>query len=171
MGTGRGGRFSGTPGASQPYAETYRVVKEEFTKDRKTPDIYDPKTGYFKNPSAKNLKDAISGNYIYQNGKVKANGKMAYVMDEKGNIIFSIRNNPNNPFSRAPHPTLIEGKDPKVKCAGMIEFRGGKIYGIDNKSGHYRPNIKSLKKVEEALNKLYKKNPQLFSKDSKWRKQ
>ena len=37
-------------------------------------------------------------------------------------------------------------------------------------SGHYRPNIQSMGKVDSALQKLYESNPNLFHKDSKWRK-
>lgn len=52
----------------------------------------------------------------------------------------------------------------------MITFKNGKIYSYDNSSGHYRPNSKSLPKVKVALDKLYKENPNLFHKDSEWRK-
>ena len=91
-------------------------------------------------------------------------------MDKEGNIIFGKRYNPNDGRKRAPHPTLIGGKDPEVQCAGMIQFKKGRIYSVDNQSGHYRPDIKSLDKVNAALDKLYKKNPELFAPDSKWRK-
>ena len=56
------------------------------------------------------------------------------------------------------------------KAAGMISFREGKIYSVDNNSGHYRPNIQSMGKVESALQKIYQQNPNLFHKNSKWRK-
>ena len=65
---------------------------------------------------------------------------------------------------------MIGGKDPQVQCAGIITFKDGKIFSIDNQSGHYRPNIKSMAKVEAFLDKLYKENPLLFYKTSKWRK-
>ena len=44
-------------------------------------------------------------------------------MDENGNIIFGKRVNPNDSRKRAPHPTLIGGRDPQVQCAGIIEFK------------------------------------------------
>lgn len=94
---------------------------------------------------------------------------MTYVMDESGNIIFGKRSNPNDGRKRAPHPTLIGGKDPKVQCAGMIVFKKGRILSVDNDSGHYRPDKKSLTKVNDALQKLCDKNPNLFDKDSIWR--
>lgn len=92
-----------------------------------------------------------------------------YVMDTSGNIIFGKRENPNNPDKNSPHPTLIGGKYPQVQCAGIIEFRDGRIYKIDNQSGHFRPNIKSMPKVEAFMQKLYEENRLLFHKKSKWR--
>jgi hypothetical protein len=94
-----------------------------------------------------------------------------FIMDKEGNIIFGKRYNPNNPDKRAPHPTLLGGKDPQVQCAGIIVFRKGRILSVDNQSGHFRPDIKSLGKVDAALQKIYNNNPNLFDKDSKWRKQ
>lgn len=95
---------------------------------------------------------------------------ITYVMDMNGNIIIGKRVNPNDGRKRAPHPTLIGGKDPQVQCAGMITFRKGKILSVDNQSGHYRPNIGSMNKVNDALNKLYDSNPNLFAPGSEWRK-
>lgn len=168
MGSGSGGSYSGA-GGSQPFASTYHVVTGELAHDKKDPDIYNPKTGYFKNPTASRLDKAAQGNAIYLDGK-KANGQYTYVMNENGDIVFGKRSNPNDSSKRAPHPTLIGGKDPIVQAAGMMTFREGKIYSIDNNSGHYRPNIQSMGKVESALQKLYQQNPNLFHKNSKWRK-
>ena len=50
----------------------------------------------------------------------------------------------------------------------MISFRKGKIVFVDNKSGHYKPNAKSMKKVDKVLGELYVRNPNLFSNRSKW---
>jgi len=169
MGSGLSGSYVGTGGGSQSFAFSYSVVPSMKVKDMADPDIYDPKKGYFKNPTATKLEDAIDGDSIYLQGK-KAHGKMTYVMDEDGNIIFGKRKNPNNSKSRSPHPTLLGGKNPKVKCAGMITFNKGKIVSIDNDSGHYRPNLKSMVQVDKTLNKLCKKNPNIFDKNSKWRK-
>ena len=80
MGAGRNGAYSGTRGGSQPYAETYHVVDEMLREDKKDPDIYDPKTGYFKNPSAISLREAIKGNSIFQKNGKKAVNKFMYVM-------------------------------------------------------------------------------------------
>jgi hypothetical protein len=163
MGSGSSGNYSGTSGGSQPYADTYRVVGKEMKKDKADPDIYNPSTGYFHNPNAKSLDQALGNDErIYSKGK-KAHGKMTYVMDEDGNIIFGKRENPNNASKRAPHPTLIGGKDPKVQCAGMITFDKGRIVSVNNESGHYRPASKSLDKVYEALKKFQKAHPKAFS--------
>lgn len=171
MGSGSGGSYSVGTSGSQPYAPTYSVVSVEFNKDIQDPDIYNPKTGYYKNPTATNMEENIKDNCIYfKNTDKKAHGSLTYVMNENGEIIFGKRSNPNNSHGRSPHPTLIVGKNPEVQCAGMIMFKRGKIFSVDNLSGHFRPNIKSLDKVNKVLDNLYQKNPELFAKDSKWRK-
>lgn len=61
-----------------------------------------------------------------------------------------------------PHPTLVGGSNPQVQAAGMIEIRGGKIYSINNASGHFKPSIESLEVAEDVFSNL----PQnIFSKD------
>ena len=169
MGSGYSAIYAGTGGGSQPYADSYSVVGAVRAIDKKDSDIYNSKTGYFKNPTATALDDAVDGNRVIFNDK-SANGTMTYVMDDKGNIIFGKRCNPNDGRKRAPHPTLIGGKDPQVQCAGMITFVGGKISQVNCQSGHYRPDSKSMDKVNAALQALCDKNPNLFTKDSVWRK-
>lgn len=163
MGSGVSRSYSGTGGGSQPYANTYSVVSKEMKNDKEDPDIYSPSSGYFHNPNATTLDQALGDDErVYSNGN-KAHGKMTYVMDENNNIIFGKRENPNNAAKRAPHPTLIGGKDPKVQCAGMITFDKGRIVSVNNDSGHYRPASKSLDKVYEALNKFQKAHSNAFS--------
>lgn len=87
-----------------------------------------------------------------------------------GTLYLELEKNPNNVNKRSPHPTLIGGKDPKVICAGMITFSKGKIVSVNNNSGHYKPNIKSMELVDNFLFKLSKENPELFDRKSKWRK-
>ena len=65
---------------------------------------------------------------------------------------------------------LLVAKENKEHCAGMINFRQGKIFAVNNDSGHYRPNIQSLELVKQILDKLYKTNEILFHQKSKWRK-
>ena len=169
MGSGSSSSYSGTNGSSQEYAETYKVVPKMMKKDKEDSDIYDPKNGYFKNPTATNLLDAIKNDRFYIGG-IEAGGKLTYVLDVNGNIIFGKRCNPNVGSKRSPHPTLIGGKNPEVQCAGIIFFKDGKIFSVDNNSGHFKPNKKSLDKVKAILDKLYESNPKLFYRKSEWRK-
>jgi hypothetical protein len=122
-----------------------------------------------KNPSRTNIADSNNGKSILIEGH-KANGTYMYVVDFQGNLIIGRRENPFDPTDRAPHPTLIGGFDPVVQCAGLIQIRNGKIFSVDNRSGHYKPNPKSIRKVIVLLDDLYKKDPWLFSKGSIWRK-
>lgn len=168
MGSSHSGLYSGTRGGSQPYAEKYPVIPSALAQDKKDPDIYNREFGYFKNPTATDLTEAIRDSRIYIDGK-RQDGIVTYVMDSNGNIILGIRCNPNDGRKRSPHPTLIGGKNPKVQCAGMMTFRKGKISSVDTNSGHYRPNIQSLSKVNKALQKICDRDPSLFTSDSIWR--
>lgn len=169
MGSGSSGGYGSGGNGSQPYAPSYHVTSDMLKMDKKDPDIYNPNTGYFKNPTVTNLETAIDGNRFVFNGN-RAEGTMTYVLDKNGNIIFGKRCNPNDGRKRAPHPTLIGGKDPQVQCAGMITFRKGRISSVDDRSGHFRPNSKSLEKVDAILQNICDNNPRLFDKNSKWRK-
>lgn len=169
MGSGSSGSYHGTRGGSQPYADSYQVYPPALKADKKDSDIYDSKTGYFKNPTAVTLQDAVKDNRIYVDGN-KQLGQLTYVMDTNGDIIIGKRQNPNNASKRCPHPTLIGGTDPKVQCAGIMTFDKGRILSVNTDSGHFRPNIKSLDKVNDALQKMCDKNPELFSPKSTWRK-
>ena len=70
------------------------------------------------------------------------------------NIIVAERNGNGFNGKATPHPTLIGGKDPKVKMAGILYLENGKITGYDHKSGHYKPNIKSMDVAKKAFDKL-----------------
>ncbi|WP_245430300.1 hemagglutinin repeat-containing protein [Rhizobium tropici] len=104
---------------------------------------------YIRNPTARSLSDSIT-----ESGKIRldgqlANGQYMYVVDTSGNIIIGSRAG-----QRMPHPTLIGGSDPQVQAAGMVDIRGGKIYSIDNTSGHFKPASESLNNAESAFSKL-----------------
>jgi len=171
MGSGISGNYTGVrPNeGSQPYAIAYRVTDDLLERDKQDPDIYDSISGYFKNPTTTNLSEAIIGDGVYM-GERRMHGKFPYVLTEDGKILFGKRSNPNNSSKRAPHPTLIGGKNPKVKCAGMITFSKGKVVSVNNDSGHFKPNVKSMKYVNGFMNKLYEHHPTVFSNMSKWRK-
>lgn len=169
MGSGSSGNYHGTKGGSQPFADSYHVVSGALTADKKDPDVYNPQAGYFHNPTATTLEAAVKDNRIYVDGK-KQQGSLTYVMAENGDIIIGKRQNPNNASKRCPHPTLIGGKDPQVQCAGMMTFEKGRILSVNTNSGHYKPNGKSIEKVNAALQKMCDKNPDVFSPNSEWRK-
>ena len=113
---------------------------------------------YKLNPTAKNINDYISDNTNYVKDK-HFNGKFMYVIDKDGNIIIGDGNK-----DYYPHPTLIGGENPQVQSAGMVEIRGGKIYKIDNASGHFKPGAGSLDISQEFFEQLPEK---VFSKDFK----
>ena len=106
---------------------------------------------YDKNPTAQNINDMISGNYI---GNKNTNIDMPYVIDLNGNIILGRRNGNGRNGTPTPHPTLIGGKDPQVQMAGIVHIHGGKIASYDNQSGHFKPNAKSMQVADEAFGKL-----------------
>lgn len=162
MGSGSSSSYNSITSGSQPYAPTYHVTKDLLKKDKKDPDIYNPNTGYFHNPTAQNLEDSIRDGDVYSGGE-KADNSFTYVLDQDGNIIFGTRANPNNPDKRSPHPTLIGGKDPQVQCAGILKISDGKIVSVDNRSGHFKPDKLSMKKVYNALESLRIRHPEIFS--------
>lgn len=159
MGSGRSGLYQGTKGSSQPYAPSYRVLPDMRKHDKEI-GIYG-NDGYTINPTATKLIDAVSGNYI----EGKDNNRIyTYVIDGYGRIIIGHRNGNGSRGDPTPHPTLLGGKDPKVKVAGLLDVRGGKIYSYDDRSGHYKPSAKSLEAADKAFGKLPKS---LFHKNFK----
>ena len=157
------GAFKLTQGAISTIKNTSNNKKQTWTVD---PEMQ-PKdiekqvliNGEYKlNPTAKNINDYISDNTNYVKDK-HFNGKFMYVIDKDGNIIIGDGNK-----DYYPHPTLIGGENPQVQSAGMVEIRGGKIYKIDNASGHFKPGAGSLDISQEFFEQLPEK---VFSKDFK----
>jgi hypothetical protein len=148
MGSGISWGYSGK-GGSQPYAPIYHVTKRMLEYDIKNGVYHDGH--YDKNPTAKNIQDMISGNYI---GNKNMNIIMPYVIDLNGNIILGKRNGNGKSGVPTPHPTLIGGRDPRVQMAGIINIQGGKISSYNNQSGHFKPNSKSISVADEAFGKL-----------------
>ena len=140
---------------------TYTVDPVMFPGDEAAGVLHDGV--YVKNPTAKNINEYISENSNYLGSKTM-NGKYMYVVDLDGNIIIGTR--AKDPMTgdtlRMPHPTLVSGANPEVQAAGMVEIRGGKIYAVDNGSGHFKPSIDCLGAAMEAFSKLPQK---VFSKD------
>lgn len=144
-------QYSSSPlgGKSQPYKEQYSVYGKMVKKDIKH-HVYKPGIGYSRNPTAQNLSSMINGNYIVSK---TFNKTVPYVITTDGQIIIGDRNGNGKGAGKlpTPHPTLIGGLDPKVKMAGILDIRGGKIYSYDDRSGHYRPNVKSMKWADIAF--------------------
>ncbi len=151
MGSGSSGSYSGTSGASQPYAPLYNVEPKMHQFDINNGTYHDGH--YDKNPTAKNLTDMINGNYI---GDKRTTLEVPYVIDKHGNIIVGRRSGNGRGGAPTPHPTLIGGKNPQVQMAGILHIHGGKISIYDNHSGHYKPNIKSMSAADAAFSKLPK---------------
>ena len=162
MGSGVG-TYTGTGGSSQPFSSEYHVERAMHQYDIDNGVYHDGR--YDVNPTARPIESMINGNYIV--GKGYNDDSLTYVIDKKGNIIVGKRNGNGRNGVATPHPTLIGGKDPVVQMAGMLKVRGGKIYSYDNRSGHFKPNIQSMRIANEAFAKL---SPQLFHNDFKGRK-
>jgi hypothetical protein len=103
---------------------------------------------YIKNPTAQNINDLVKPNSNYLGGK-QMNGQYMYVVDLDGNIIIGTRAG-----QHMPHPTLVGGTNPTVQGARIVDIRGGKLYSVDNGSGHFKPDLSSLKDVEKAFENL-----------------
>ncbi|WP_406845352.1 fibronectin type III domain-containing protein [Flavobacterium soyae] len=127
---------------------------------------------YLKNPTATKVEELIINPSGTVRGKVRLDpnasttellngGEYMYVIDESDNLIIGTRAKSfefSNPPGKAPHPTLIGGENPQVKAAGTISFKGGKIYKVDNASGHFKPSVESLKEAEEIFRKKFPTN-------------
>jgi hypothetical protein len=55
------------------------------------------------------------------------------------------------------HSSFMSGKP--VKCAGMIHIKGGRVVGVNNGSGHYKPSTKFLAQAVETLVNVYHQSP------------
>lgn len=136
-------------------------IAVDFYMHDKESGTYLDDLGYRPNPTATNINDAIINNKIYVQGKV-ANGQFTYIIYVSGNFIIRWRNGLEE--FQTPHPSLIGWKDSKVKMAGMVDIRNGKIHSCDDRSGHFKPNSKSMEYADTAFGKLSK---ELFTKNSK----
>jgi len=102
---------------------------------------------YIRNPTARSISGLLT-----QSGKIggkKMSGQFMYVIDASGNIVIGSRAG-----QRMPHPTLIGGESPSVIGAGIVDIRGGRIYSVDNASGHYKPGPRSLDAAREYFGRL-----------------
>jgi hypothetical protein len=105
------------------------------------------KGSYIRNPTARTLTELVT-----ETGKIggkKMSGKFMYVVDEAGEIIIGTRAG-----QRMPHPTLVGGANPLVQAAGIVDIRGGKIFSVNNASGHFKAGTESLSAAKKAFGKL-----------------
>ena len=102
---------------------------------------------YIKNPTAQNLADLVTD--TGKIGSSRMSGQFMYVVDDAGNIVIGTRAG-----QRMPHPTLIGGANPSVQGAGIVDIRGGRIFSVDNASGHFKPGAGSLQAAEAAFGNL-----------------
>lgn len=93
------------------------------------------------NPQSGKIRD-VNGNVMVTDN-VNGEGLM-YAIDESGNIWIGGRGGEIS----YPHPTLVGGVNPNVKCAGMIKFKDGRVLEISNNSGHFKPTNSSLQEAE-----------------------
>ena len=133
-------------------SKLYSVVPEMAEIDMERGTLIN--NSYIKNPSAKDITTYVNNsNYLGTGGKKGAlNGEYMYIIDSEDNIIIGTRTRGFTENGKGfPHPTLVGGKNPQVQGAGIIEIRGGKIYRIDNASGHFQPGAESLKRTEKIF--------------------
>ena len=91
--------------------------------------LLDPKLGSFK-------------------GQGRIEGKAIFVMDLQEDIFATFEQR----YGRIHHSSLNRGQP--VLSAGELYVSQGKLLAITNKSGHYRPDAKSLQIVIDKLKKL-----------------
>jgi hypothetical protein len=74
-----------------------------------------------------------------------------YACDTAGNLFITdgdIRDRKNRAV-QVNHSTLLAGKE--VLCAGTISIKNGRLRGISNQSGHYKPDTNALTQMVREL--------------------
>ncbi len=141
----------GVAGAVIPFEtvgspRTWGVVPRMQARDIASGVLTD--SGYELNSTARNVMDTLTPTGRVGGGN--NNGSVMYVIDDKGLIIIGTRNRK----VRMPHPALIGGSDPRVRGAGRVEIRNGRIYSVNNHSGHFQPGAGSFEAAQEAFGEL-----------------
>jgi hypothetical protein len=82
---------------------------------------------------------------------VFASDSKIYACDKAGNLFITGQDikDSEGEFLQLNHSTLLAGKD--VLCAGTISIKNGKLRGITNMSGHYKPDTNALHQILTAL--------------------
>ncbi len=137
---------------SQPYAESYGVTEDMLAFDKER-GVY-TEVGYRKNPTAVIASTSVRNGILVNEDGSPMDGHYTYAVTTSGDLVIGRRNGNGRDGLATPHPTLIGGKDPKVKVAGIATLSQGKITKYDNESGHFKPNILSMTAADEAFSKL-----------------
>ena len=174
VGSGVSGLYSGTYGAnvaaggvgagdvpkggtgernSQPYASSYGVTPDMLQHD-KDRGVYSDESGYTRNPTAVNAHDSLREGVLVDHEGKPMDGHYTYAVKENGELVIGERNGNGKDGKATPHPTLVGGKEPRVKVAGMVTMSNGKIVKYDNESGHFKPNDLSMPEADRAFSQL-----------------
>ena len=78
----------------------------------------------------------------------KAHGFAIYIMDDQGRLFVSFEAEPH----KFHHSSLAAGRP--VASAGEMIIFAGKLYAINNRSGHYRPPPIALERTLKVLTEL-----------------
>lgn len=174
VGSGVSGLYSGTYGAklaagevetggdtnggtgernSQPYASSYGVTSDmlRYDKDR---GVYSDELGYARNPTAVNARDSVRDGVLIDHEGKPMDGHYTYAVKENGELVIGERNGNGKDGKTTPHPTLVGGRGPRVKVAGMVTMSNGKIVKYDNESGHFKPSNLSMPEADKAFSQL-----------------
>jgi len=172
-----------TPAIANYFEEGFPIIKSNgsglkeveldmYALDRARPEtggasIFEPgnPTSYIENttkPKYNNLHNNVNS----QSGKISdndgiiihtdnVNGEgLMYAVDNAGVIHIGGRGGTMS----FPHPTLVGGTNPNVKCAGMIKFNQGRILEINNNSGHFKPSAANLDQIKSIFQNQFPAN-------------
>ncbi len=153
VGAGNNAKSVDSERRSQPYADSYGVTPDmlQYDKDR---GVYSEETGYTCNPTTVNARDNVRKGVIVDHEGKPMNGSYTYAVRENGELVIGKRNGNGKDGKATPHPTLIGGKEPRVKVAGTVTMSDGKIVKYDNESGHFKPNDLSMHEADKAFSQL-----------------
>ncbi|MDU6011990.1 MAG: hypothetical protein E6Y86_08110 [Slackia sp.] len=71
-------------------------------------------------------------------------GYYTYAVKENGELVIGERNGNGKDGKATPYQTLVGGREPRVKVAGMVTMSNGKIVKYDSESGHFKANDLSM---------------------------
>lgn len=173
MGSGISGLYSGTYGAahglgeghsagrtvpanmrkSQPYAQSYGVMPDMLEYDKKR-GVYSDSNGYSLNPTVTSAQSSIHNGILVDKAGNPMDGAYTYAVKEDGELVIGKRNGNGRDGKATPHPTLVGGKNPRVRVAGMVTLSHGRVVKYDTESGHYKPNARSIAAADDAFSQL-----------------